>query len=268
MDAKRTDPADNTPHPDAAGASDSQPFEWKHWQILPLKETHSTNDIARDHPAWTAIVADVQTAGRGRLGRTWTSNPGGLWLSAVLPTPGESDRWAALPLATGLAVIRSLAKLHVTARMRWPNDIMVGDLKLAGLLLERYTPDRVVAGIGVNLTNSPAEYDSELASITTRLSDWTPSLPSRDEFLISLLSHLYEIHQEMLSGGVRSLVDELNQMWGPLPRPVELDIQGKIISGDFLGVTATGDLILRDHQSQESIHNAAYVTMLRETTSS
>ncbi len=240
------------------------PFEWKNWRILPLKEIPSTNEEARHHPDWTAVVADSQTAGRGRHGRAWTSDLGGLWLSAVLPTPGAPERWQTLPLAVGLAVIRTLSKINVKARMRWPNDIMVNDRKLAGLLLERYSDDRVVAGIGINLTNSPASSSPELKDITTRLCDLTPSLPSRDEFLISLLSHLFEIHQQMQNGGVASLVDELNQMWGPLPRPVELDVGQNTISGNFHGITESGDLILRDDTGMETVHNSAYVAMLRE----
>ncbi|MEM1158175.1 MAG: biotin--[acetyl-CoA-carboxylase] ligase [Verrucomicrobiota bacterium] len=267
MNSKQTDPVHEIDDPDAA-TSNPQPFKWKNWNILPFKETPCTNEIARNQPAWTAVVADTQTAGRGRHGRHWTSDAGGLWLSAVLPTPGGPERWAALPLAIGLAVIRTLAKLSVAARMRWPNDIIVADRKLAGLLLERYADDRVVAGIGLNLTNTPADTSPELAGIATRLCDLTPSLPSRDEFLISLLSHLHEIHQEMPSGGVESLVDELNCMWGDLPRPVELDVQGKLIAGNFMGVTNTGDLILLDDEGRKSVHNAAYVAILREKISS
>lgn len=265
MNAKRTDLVNEINTPDSSASDNPQPFEWKNWKILPLKETSSTNEVARHHSAWTAVLADSQSEGRGRHGRAWTSNAGGLWLSAVLPTPGDPERWRPLPLAVGLAVIRTLAKLGVTARMRWPNDIMVNDLKLAGLLLERYADDRVVAGIGINLTNSPAAENPELTRIATRLIDHTPSMPGRDEFLISLLNHLYEIHQEMQVGGVETLVSELNQMWGSLPRPVELDIQGEAIAGDFMGITETGDLILVDQTGKQSTHNAAYVAMLRET---
>jgi len=262
VNLKRTDSVNEID--DAAVSPNPPPFQWKYWKILPLKETTSTNEEARHHPAWTAVVADSQTAGRGRHGRYWTSDYGGLWLSAVLPTPGNGEHWKALPLAVGLAVIRTLTKLNVPARMRWPNDIMVDDLKLAGLLLERYKEDRVIAGIGVNLTNAPAEHSPELSRIATRLCDLTPSLPSRDEFMISLLSHLHEIHQEMEQGGVSSFVDELNQMWGELPRPVELNIQQQTVTGNFTGVTENGDLILLDADDNHSIHDAAYVTMLRE----
>ena len=249
-----------------ATTSTSQPFEWRNWKILPLAETSSTNEEARAQPVWTAIVADSQTAGRGRHGRHWTSDYGGLWLSVVLPTPGNAEHWNALPLAVGLAVIRALAKLNVHARMRWPNDIMVQDLKLAGLLLERYHHDRVVAGIGVNLANSPAESNPELSTIATRLCDLTPSPPGRDELMISLLSHLFEVHQEMEQGGVEVLVSELNQMWGTLPRSVQLQVQGEWIPGNFMGINSGGDLVLEDSSGIESVHNAAHVTMLREIT--
>ena len=87
------------PQTDAAGSSDD-PLAFSGWLLEVLPEIDTTNRVAAKLPAWHAVRADTQTAGRGRTGRVWTSDVGGLWLSAVVPCPGPRERWALLPLAT------------------------------------------------------------------------------------------------------------------------------------------------------------------------
>ncbi|WP_269799074.1 biotin--[acetyl-CoA-carboxylase] ligase [Geminisphaera colitermitum] len=158
------------------------------WTLHTAATVPSTNPIAgKQFSAWHALRALTQTASYGRTGRSWTSDPGGLWLSANLPcpatTPAERARWAILPLAAGWAVIDALTALGVTGlRLRWPNDIMTGSRKLAGLLVERFTPDTVTVGIGLNLTNSPEHAHPALAGTTARLADLlfpSPPPPSK-----------------------------------------------------------------------------------------
>ncbi|MGF1678562.1 MAG: biotin--[acetyl-CoA-carboxylase] ligase [Candidatus Methylacidiphilales bacterium] len=240
-------------------------MKWKRWRLFHYRELASTNDTARELPGWSVVLADRQTAGRGRHGRPWHSSEGGLWCSLVLPTPGSADHWRALPLAVGLAVIHTLDSYHVRARMRWPNDIMVEDRKLAGLLLERFHPDHVVAGIGLNLVNDPASEDTELLGIATRLAAHTPSVPGRDAFLCLLLDSMAKIQERMKDSGITDLVEEINAMWGPLPRSVTLHRGNELITGDFSGITDSGDLILLDAENKTSIFPASQISQLTET---
>jgi BirA family biotin operon repressor/biotin-[acetyl-CoA-carboxylase] ligase len=167
-------------------------------------------------------------------------------------------------LAAGLAVIRMLAGLDVKARMRWPNDIMVGDRKLAGLLLERHRADSVIAGIGLNLHNTPAEQDPSLKDTAVRLADLSPSLPHQDELLCRLLNRVRDVHREMEQKKFAFLLPELNRIWGPLPRPVTLTVQGKEIEGNFTGVTPEGDLLLERSGHPLEAFEAPHVHLLRE----
>jgi BirA family biotin operon repressor/biotin-[acetyl-CoA-carboxylase] ligase len=137
---------------------DASVVESEGWCIHTAHEIGSTNSAAARLPAWHAVRARVQTDGRGRTGRAWTSGEGGLWLSAVLPCTGNRARWAILPLAAGWAIVAALKELGAHGlRLRWPNDIMAGHRKLAGLLVERYRNDTAVVGIGLNVFNSPEE---------------------------------------------------------------------------------------------------------------
>ena len=142
------------------------------WRIRELSITNSTNLVAAKFSAWDAVRADQQTAGRGRFQRGWVSDQGGLWLSAVVPTGPNAADWRALPLAVGLAVCDSLQSIGLKRfRVRWPNDVLVDDRKLAGLLVEQYVPGLAVAGIGINVFNFPEGKDSSLKNQVTRLAD-------------------------------------------------------------------------------------------------
>jgi BirA family biotin operon repressor/biotin-[acetyl-CoA-carboxylase] ligase len=142
----------------------------------------STSDVARDlaeqgAPAGTAVVADEQVAGRGRVGRTWSSPPGlGLWLS-MIARPAALQQPGILPLLVGLEVAGALdAFLGAGAvGLKWPNDLLVGGRKLGGILCEAAwsgaAPAFVVVGVGINvlhqLDDFPAEMRAAAASLRT-----------------------------------------------------------------------------------------------------
>jgi BirA family biotin operon repressor/biotin-[acetyl-CoA-carboxylase] ligase len=131
------------------------------WRVEVVEETESTNaDVAaraRDgEPAGLCVVAELQTAGRGRLDRTWVSPPrAGLTFSVLVRPTGTPLGW--VPLLAGLAVARALREqAEVDAVLKWPNDVLVGEKKVAGLLAEA-VDGTVVLGIGLNVTTHGEE---------------------------------------------------------------------------------------------------------------
>ena len=123
-------------------------------------ETGSTNDDARALARsgafeGTVVLASVQTAGRGRLGREWVSPAGGAYFSAVLRPDVAPFDVSALSLVVALGIARGLERVGVVARLKWPNDVLLGDRKLAGVLLEMAAEadavEWVVAGVGLNV---------------------------------------------------------------------------------------------------------------------
>jgi BirA family biotin operon repressor/biotin-[acetyl-CoA-carboxylase] ligase len=143
------------------------------------------------------VVADEQTAGRGRLDRRWESpRCAGLWASVVL-RPGDqpAGRWGWLPLLCGLAALDAVARAGASgARLKWPNDLIVEDAgrtaKLGGILLEGAGPDAVVAGIGINVSTIPEEF-GELAPMAISLQGAGGSI-DREALLADLLACLRE----------------------------------------------------------------------------
>jgi BirA family biotin operon repressor/biotin-[acetyl-CoA-carboxylase] ligase len=110
-------------------------------------------------PEWTIVLADEQTGGRGREGRTWVSPPGGLYLSVLLRPRGASV--GLLPLAAGVAVAEAADELGVRTELKWPNDVLASGRKLAGVLSEAASGpsgvEWVVLGIGVNVALDSAD---------------------------------------------------------------------------------------------------------------
>lgn len=121
-----------------------------------LPRVGSTQDEARrlvesgGARAGHVVVADEQTEGRGRFGRAWSSPSGGLYATFVVP------RHPMLPIASGLSVVRALARFGVKAGLKWPNDLIVDGKKLAGILIET-AGDVALMGVGVNLDEAPLE---------------------------------------------------------------------------------------------------------------
>jgi birA, biotin-[acetyl-CoA-carboxylase] ligase region len=233
------------------------------WRLSTYAVVGSTNDLARKLPGWSAVRAERQTGGRGRLGRKFVSDEGGLWLSAVLPAEGAPARWTGFSLAAGLHALRAIRDLGVTdARLRWPNDILAGSRKLAGLLIEQPDAERLIVGIGVNVTNTPWQEDPTL--VATRLADLLPSPPDLDDLCIRLLDAFADAHAAMNAGGLRPIIEQLNAGWTEL-RPVELELRGgDSLRGQFAGLEGNGDLRLVDAAGRTRVIAHLDVERLRE----
>ncbi len=147
---------------------------------VPFLEIHdalpSTQDRARalaaeGRPPWSVVLADAQTAGRGRSGARWLSEPGaGLWMSVLLPAGAGPH----LPLVVGLAVAEAVARAAPdlpSAGIEWPNDVTIEDRKIAGVLLEA-SGSGIVAGIGLNTRTPPGGYPPELEGRAAALDAW------------------------------------------------------------------------------------------------
>jgi len=162
------------------------------WRIDIVEETGSTNaDLlaragAGEDIDGAVLIAESQTAGRGRHGRRWSTPPGSqIALSAgVGVSDVPSDRWGWLPLLTGIAVVDAVAAVAgISARLKWPNDVLVGTGKLAGILAEVAAPaPAVVVGLGLNVTEAPDPAATSLALLGATV--------DRSELTEAVLRHL------------------------------------------------------------------------------
>ncbi|MBU2564874.1 MAG: biotin--[acetyl-CoA-carboxylase] ligase, partial [Candidatus Thermoplasmatota archaeon] len=148
-------------------------------KIHHFKKVSSTNDVAKEIALKGernfVVVADEQTKGKGRMGREWLSPIGGLYLSVV------TKKNPMLPLISGVAVACSLKNFGLSTEIKWPNDVMVGDKKISGILIECFN-DSCVVGVGVNINKPPLK-------TATSIKDETGKNISKDTVLNSILKN-------------------------------------------------------------------------------
>ena len=240
-------------------SEDGQAWTLRHYLCV-----GSTNDICRNLPAWTAVRADSQNKGRGRFGRSFISEKGGLWISATLPATGGHESWAGFSLRVGACLLRYLKSLGIpSARLRWPNDLMCGSRKVAGLLIEQPSNGMLIVGFGLNISNEPWSQDASLRATATNLAEWIvpPDIMVLTHGVIEAIS---KAHREMQTGGMATAIEELNRTW-EVPSPVELHLNtGKLLSGLFTGLDAEGHLKLLDQSGSHLRIEHHSVEKLRE----
>lgn len=199
-------------------------------------------------PAGSVLVAERQTAGRGRRGRPWLAQPGDALTFSLLWRFADPQILSGLSLAVGVAIARALEKLGVSsARLKWPNDILLADGKLAGVLIELQADGRgmrAVIGIGINRRLPPAEALPP-GLVAASLADVLPELPTQELLLATLLIALTEVLDPFAREGFAAFQDEwqIRHAWNKRPVRVLFD-DGRSLAGTCLGVAADGALLL------------------------
>jgi len=230
-----------------SGASASRPA-WR-GRIHRLDTVDSTNSWLRAaaiHGAepWTAVIAREQTAGRGRRGRVWSSPPGGLYLSVLLE-PGTTEGRGIVPLLAGVALARALVAWGVSARLKWPNDVRVGGLKVGGILVESVPMrESLVVGMGLNV-NSPAAALSGGAAQATSLTELVGRELAIDDVALEVLTRLGLCYDLLITSGPEKVVAEwrrhAEEWWGRLIGVTQGREQTRL---RLLDVTSSGALLV------------------------
>ncbi len=225
------------------------------WQVRVLQETASTNDWLRDWGrledcANQVILAEAQTAGRGRRDHVWAAEPGqDLTFSLAVRPQALLEKWPRLTQATALAVCRVLAELTgLHAVIKWPNDVHVRGKKICGILTESFNGVSgrfLVIGVGLNVRRQ--HFDGDLASIATSLAlELAPRVaPSRNELVEALLAELTAAFARALSDATfPSLLDEVRARDSLAGRRVTLGTAAGECAGMAAGLDDEGALLL------------------------
>ena len=241
------------------------------WHVEHHDVVTSTQALARGRPAWSAVVAREQSAGRGQAGRSFVSGPGGLYVTGIVPYSGVALESRGFALAVGWAVRESLRRSGVRRlRLRWPNDLMVGSLKVGGILVEQGGPDTLLVGVGLNVSNQPWLADRSLAGIAGRLVDAAPPgiLPPSDRLADLVLRAIRIAHHAFVRRRLAGFVPILNRCWGR-PREVEIEpamgVHLVARHGRFHGIDREGCIMIETRTGAWRHIPAHHVGRLRET---
>jgi BirA family biotin operon repressor/biotin-[acetyl-CoA-carboxylase] ligase len=231
--------------------------------IKHLVETGSTNDDVRaaaldGAPEGLVVVADHQSAGRGRLGRTWQAPAGSSLLVSVLLRPSlELHEVHLVATALGVAAVDAVASVGVEARLKWPNDLLVdvggGRLrKLSGMLAETVVEgdrlDALVVGIGINV-NWPADLPADLRGLAIACNHVTGHDVDRIALLVGLLEQFERRYAAVTEGGQagrRQLLADYRARSATIGRRVEIDLGHERVVGDALDIDDDGHLLVVD----------------------
>ena len=232
---------------------------WLGQQRIDLAECGSTNDeaarLARAGAKHgTIVIADHQTAGRGRDGHAWVSPPGGLYLSAVLRPPLPLHDVPAMTLAIGIGVCDA-ARVHgAPAVLKWPNDVLVRGKKLAGVLVEAQSQggklESVIVGIGVNLIAAP----EHAAALDVE----------RETFVKTLLGSVERWVDRYIATGVEAIIPSWTERMAPgLAARATRPEDGAPLEGTMEGIDTDGALLLRDDSGRVHRVRSGDVEVLR-----
>ncbi len=209
---------------------------------------------ARGEPHGTVVVADRQTAGVGRHGHSWHSeSDGGLYLSIILRLALPSDALPVLTMALGLAVQHAVDDLaSVACDLRWPNDLLLNEKKIAGILVQ--TPDAgvLIAGIGVNVNQTG--FPEDLRSIATSLRLETGREFSRETLLDRIVAESLRYAALLADRGNRPILEQFEVRSSHVRgKSVEVDVVDRIITGITAGLDENGFLRVQTAQGNETI---------------
>lgn len=220
-------------------------------------EVGSTNALAaeaaeRGVPEVYAILADLQTAGRGRRGRSWAAPPGTSLLMSLLTRPAAGPRaLGLLPLLTGLALAESVAGLcpGLQVALKWPNDLLIGECKAAGVLVEALPGGACVVGVGVNVDWRTVDRPGALAATATSLAESGCAVDRWD--LFAAFARTFGARYREWRGDPAAFLPAYRQRCATIGQPIRATgPAGTPIAGTATGVEPDGTLAVRGQNGQ------------------
>lgn len=225
-------------------------------EILYLHEAGSINDLAKELANYrasegTIVIAETQTAGRGRLNRKWFSPIGGLYFSIILRPKLKAKETLKLVFVTGLAVAEVLHENYgLNVETKWPNDVLVNGRKVCGILSEMKTKGEkvnyTVIGVGINANvNVKKEFPEELKTAATSIENELGKKVRLEELLKLLLEKLDSLYEQFLKEGFSKILKKWRKYAYFLGKAVEVISGNERLCGLALDVDDKGALVVR-----------------------
>lgn len=219
-----------------------------------FKEVDSTNNVARKFAEegaaeGTIIIAESQRSGKGRRGKKWISPYGGIWMTIILRPDIQPTKAPQLTLVTGVAVAETLdQECGLDIGIKWPNDILIGDKKVCGILTEVNTDqgkvDYVLVGIGIDLNLDINSFPPELRSGATSLKAELDREIRGAELVQIFLQRFERYYNEFKEGNFRDILNQWRRLSSTIGTYVEVHKKGRTVYGEAVGVNKDGKLIL------------------------
>ena len=242
--------------------------------IRVLPQTTSTNDEAsraalEGHPEGLVIFAESQSAGRGRMGRRWSSPAGrGLWFSVLLRPSLAPSECTQLTAASANALVRAIqSTTGITPEIKWPNDLLIKGKKIAGILTEMSAElehvRSVILGIGIDATQTASEFPADLRNIATSLKLATGKTVSRADLAEAVLRELDREYARILAGQFAAVAEEWGSRCSTLGKQVTIDMGARRVRGRAEALDENGALLLRTEHGRIERIIGGEVTLIK-----
>lgn len=216
-------------------------------ELVYLPQVDSTNlelgrRVGPDSPEFSVIVAGTQTAGRGRLGRNWTSEPGTSLSASILLKPEAGVR-AWVTLLAGVAMARALKEFGLPAKVKWPNDVLIEGKKICGILAELRADGSVILGVGLNLKTQAAAPETATSLQSQNLEI---DLDSALAYFLAAFRSRYTVLTQSPQFAITKTLGELDELCSTLGTRVRAEFpDGKSITGLASSIDRTGQLVIQ-----------------------
>ncbi len=224
-------------------------------EIFHSIEVTSTNDLAKEMAVegadeGTIIISETQIRGRGRLGRKWLSPRGGIWFSVILRPEISTGEIQKLTFVAALAVAKTVIKnLKLEAQIKWPNDVLVNNKKVCGILTEVKSSndviDFVIVGIGINANVDVKRFPENLKMSITSLKEEMKKEISREKLLLALLEELEYYYKAFKQHKFDLILEEWKSLTNTLNAYVEVSRLDKKVQGLAVDVDQDGALLIK-----------------------
>ena len=215
----------------------------------------STNDLAKElartgEEEGSVVIAEEQTHGRGRVGRIWLSPRGGLWFSLILRPNIAPEEAPKITLIFGAGVAKTLRRLyHIDASIKWPNDVLIQEKKVCGILTEVEAEldvlNFLVVGVGINANNTTRDFPEEIRTGATSLIEVLGRKVDRNQLLAELLNEFERSYGILLKSGLRSLLIDWEDLCSTLGKRVRILTPRETIEGEAVKIDEEGALIIK-----------------------
>lgn len=232
-------------------------------KIFYFPELESTNIIAKVKASprvegineGTIIIAERQSAGKGRWGRRWFSPVGGIWLSIILYPQLSPSYIPRITLMTAVAIVKAMERCaQIKAQIKWPNDILINEKKVCGILTEMSAEldmiNWIVVGIGINANINQGEFPEDIKDNSVSLKEILGKKISRVSLVQILLEEFEKYYERLKRREFSSILKEWKLYSHALRRKIKINMGEKIITGEAIDINEEGALILKKEDGE------------------
>lgn len=232
-------------------------------KIYYFPELKSTNIMAKEKASHkeeeinegTVIISERQSAAKGRLGRNWFSPAGGIWLSIILYPQLSPSYIPRITLMTAVAVVKAIERCtQIKAQIKWPNDILINNKKVCGILTEMSAEldliNWVVIGIGINVDIKKQEFPEDIREKTTSLKEVLGKEISRVRLVQMFLKEFERYYELLKRREISSILKEWKFYSHTLGKKIKINIGEQVITGEAIDVNEEGGLVLKKEDGE------------------